>query len=106
MASIYPAIITTVGLIIVTVVGKKMDNGLRDNEAYRKKREEMETLDKKAKYLLARTQLAIFDLILAISLDDEDNTRQQSIENARKKVICARKKYEEFVYETAHQQKG
>lgn len=102
MTTLYLAIINTLGIIIVAIIQKRLDNQTKDNKIYRQRREELENIEKYEKYLLTQIQLAEYNIIEAMALDDNDGCKKVSVEKALGEVHIARAKYQEFLQKTAY----
>ena len=101
MTTLYLAIINTLGIIIVAIIQKRLDNQTKDNKIYRQRREELENIEKYEKYLLTQIQLAEYNIIEAMA-DDNDGCKKVSVEKALGEAHIARAKYQEFLQKTAY----
>lgn len=101
MIQIISTIISAVALVLVAIIGRKSDSHQKNNNEYRKKREQAEKLRADENYLLMKIQLATLNLIYVTSLSVVEQS-DRSLEEAQNEAREAIKEYESFVKKKAH----
>lgn len=91
------AIIDAISMIIVAILGVMQYRVKRDNEQYRKQREEIDRRNATEKFLSMKMQDACIDLSYVTSLAVTGGHTNGNVEAAQKKAQEAQEAYREFM---------